>query len=181
MNPNKLIGIAAVLGAGYFLFKDNIDHFLSTGASGTPAPTAADTAAAAAAAETARAAAAAQGATATQAAAAAETARAVAATAAAVKATVPAPAATQAPPAAPTAEMLRNASVNMAAAQALGNFTMTPDQWSFYKNEKTGVQITADLFTGGNRAEQITAVEYLNRTAQAGLSGIQRSAWGRRR
>jgi len=46
------------------------------------------------------------------------------------------------------------------------------DEWNFYYSQASGIPQTADLFTAGNRGEEITLSEYLARRGAAGLSGL---------
>lgn len=46
------------------------------------------------------------------------------------------------------------------------------DEWNWYYTRASGIQQTADLFTAGDRGEQITLSDYLARRASAGLSGL---------
>jgi len=46
------------------------------------------------------------------------------------------------------------------------------DEWNFYYSQASGIPQTADLFTAGNRGEEITLFEYLARRGAAGLSGL---------
>lgn len=46
------------------------------------------------------------------------------------------------------------------------------DEWNWYYTRASGIEQTADLFTPGDRGEQITLSDYLARRASAGLSGL---------
>jgi hypothetical protein len=92
------------------------------------------------------------------------------------------------PAAAPTVAMLRRAAIDaIAAAQLSDAVRLTADQWNYYAEAETGRQ-QPELHDPANRAELLTARQYHQRRAAAGLRGarglaqlgdVTRLAWRR--
>jgi len=71
------------------------------------------------------------------------------------------------------------ASIDLNYAKSISDTLMfNVDEWNWYREQKTGMPTNIDLFTPGNREEQISAQVYHGRRIMAGLSGLARRSWG---
>jgi hypothetical protein len=52
------------------------------------------------------------------------------------------------------------------------SWKMTADEWNWYREQATGAATTVDLFPAGNRGALMTAAQYHDARAAAGLAGL---------